>query len=410
VGVCVMPQMNRIRHCGSILTRFSSVSIARTVISRSFARNPSRPTANMAAFEGNLRPLLEVSKDACDVLAPMILAFYNAINGETAKLKSDASVFTIADGIVQHLLRDHLFAGDKFLGIVGEEDESNINIAAAPYKVDDLDVPTEFYGLIESTRAAIAELANRVHPTAYQSLTVFIDPIDGTREFSTGLGEQCSVCIGFSDSDGKPVAGLVYRPITSPPTWAAGAASEGVVLGHLDRATAPNSRGILTSNGAISPFIVALLKELDFVRVPSGGAGNKMLMLLEGKGGAYIQDRGVSRWDTCGAQAVIEAYGGTLSKLSPFIENKTLASYKYLKSPINLDFEPGLASLTPYNVAVKGSIKKGDAPKRATEAESVAPYSNLCGLFALDATCLSMIDFLFDGIQRAKAVSEPAYD
>ena len=41
---------------------------------------------------------------------------------------------------------------------------------------------------------------------------------------------------------------------------------------------------------------MALIKQLGFDRVPSGGAGNKMLMLLEGKGAAYIQDRGVSRW------------------------------------------------------------------------------------------------------------------
>ena len=33
-----------------------------------------------------------------------------------------------------------------------------------------------------------------------------------------------------------------------------------------------------------------------------------MMMLLEGKGAVYIQDRGVSRWDTCGAQAVISVY------------------------------------------------------------------------------------------------------
>jgi 3'(2'), 5'-bisphosphate nucleotidase len=364
----------------------------------------------MAAFQGNLAGLLEVSKDACDAMAPMIMSFYTAINSETAKLKSDASVFTIADGIVQHLIRDHLFAGNKFRAIVGEEDESNINISVAPYKVDDLEVPAEFCDLVDSTRCRISELASRVDALAFQSVSVFIDPIDGTREFSTGLGEQCSVCIGFSDEQGKPIAGLVYRPITSPPTWAAGAVSEGVVMGQLDRAQVPNSRGILTSNGGISPFIVALLKELDFVRVPSGGAGNKMLMLLEGKGGAYIQDRGVSRWDTCGAQAVIEAYGGTLAKLSPFVKDKSLESYTYLKSPHNLDFEPGLASLTPYNVAVKGSIKKGSAPALATDIESVAAYSNLCGLFALDATCLGMIDFLYDGIQRAKAVSEPAYD
>jgi len=223
-------------------------------------------------------------------------------------------------------------------------------------------------------------------------------------------GEQCSICIGFSNVNGKPTAGLVYRPITSPPTWAAGAASEGVVLGLLNRAEVPNTRGLLTSNGGISPFIVELMRELDFVRVPSGGAGNKMLMLLEGKGGAYIQDRGVSRWDTCGAQAVIEAYGGTLSKLSPFVGSKALTSYTYLKSPVNLDFEPELATLTPFNVAVKGSVKKGSAPVRPADPTTFAAYSNLCGLFALDSACLSMVDFVFDGIQRAKAIAEPAYD
>ena len=41
----------------------------------------------------------------------------------------------------------------------------------------------------------------------YKDLTVFIDPIDGTREFSTGKGTQCSICIGFASSDGLPVAG-----------------------------------------------------------------------------------------------------------------------------------------------------------------------------------------------------------
>jgi hypothetical protein len=52
----------------------------------------------------------------------------------------------------------------------------------------------------------------------------------------------------------------------------------------------------LISNGSISPFIGHLIDELGYTRVRSGGAGNKMLMLLEGKGGCYIQDRGVSRW------------------------------------------------------------------------------------------------------------------
>ena len=37
-------------------------------------------------------------------------------------MKADKSVFTIVDGIVQHLFTEHLFAGNKFAAMVGEED------------------------------------------------------------------------------------------------------------------------------------------------------------------------------------------------------------------------------------------------------------------------------------------------
>jgi hypothetical protein len=73
-----------------------------------------------------------------------------------------------------------------------------------------------------------------------------------------------------------------------------------------------------------------------------------MLMLLEKKGGAYIQDRGVSRWDTCAAQACIDAYGGQLSKLSSFMDGRK-ESYTYLKTESNTDFTPGVSNLTLYN-------------------------------------------------------------
>lgn len=188
----------------------------------------------------------------------MVLAFYSAITGETAKLKSDASVFTIADGIVQHLLVDHLFKGGKFAAVVGEEEGSMINISVAPYKVDDLTVPEDFYSIIECTRRQLEELSSEIHPTMYQDLTVFIDPIDGTREFSTELGEQCSICVGFSDNIGRPVAGVVYRPITQPPTYAAGAAAEFYTESNLHSPPElQNPKGLLTSNGG--RYVLALI-------------------------------------------------------------------------------------------------------------------------------------------------------
>lgn len=362
----------------------------------------------MSSFSGSsttLQTLCEVSLEACDALKPMICSFYAAMNDETSKQKADASIFTIADGLVQHMLVEHLFAG-RFKAVVGEE-ECAVNISTRPFTVDDLVVPDEFCTIVEAAAERMRALALRLPPTgACADLSVFVDPIDGTREFSTGLGEQSSVCIGFADAAGRPVAGLVYRPVPSPATWAAGARAEGFAAQRLERAEPASAQGLLTSNGGISSFLSGLLAE-GLQRVPSGGAGNKMLLLLEGKGAAYIQDRGVSRWDTCGAQAVLEAHGGALCKLSSFLQGGA-AGYTYLASDLNLDFEPGAATLTPFNAADKGAVVKGAPPVPALEAVQVKPYANLCGLVALAAG--SDPQAWRERCLRTAADSAPAYD
>eukprot|EP01036_Dinobryon_divergens_P024158 gene24158-32575_t len=238
----------------------------------------------ICATQGSLKDLCQISKDACDILTPMVRAFYQKCTTAygTAKLKSDATFFSIADGIVQHLLVEHLFAGNKFGQIVGEEDETNVNIVNKPYTVDELVVPEEFEVLVEQTLLKIKQLSNRIDPLAYKGITIFVDPIDGTREFATGKGEFCSILIGYNNMIGEPVAGLIYRPLTNPPTWAAGAKSENCVMGYLDLAKVPNHSGVLVTDG-------------------------------QGKAGAYIRDTGgFAKWDTSGPQAVLEAYGGVL--------------------------------------------------------------------------------------------------
>ena len=60
-----------------------------------------------------------------------------------------------------------------------------INILEKPYSVDDLVVPDEFNAIIAATLKEIDLLAGRIDPTLYKTMTVFVDPIDGTREFAT---------------------------------------------------------------------------------------------------------------------------------------------------------------------------------------------------------------------------------
>lgn len=205
----------------------------------------------------SLKALCEVTHEACEVMQPMVKAFYAKCNESfgTAKLKQDATFFSIADGIVQHLMVEYFLAGNKFGEIVGEEDETDVNITTKPYTVDDLIVPEEFEKLVETTRNRIIQLAKKIDSNSYKGVTVFVDPIDGTREFATGKGEFCSILVGYNNLIGQPVAGMMYRPLTSPPTWAAGAKSENCVLGFLDKAKNPKPKGVLVSDGVVTPFL-----------------------------------------------------------------------------------------------------------------------------------------------------------
>lgn len=54
------------------------------------------------------------------------------------------------------------------------------------YTVDDLVIPEDFYDSIDRARAEVDGLHAQIDPEAYKDISVFIDPIDGTREFATG--------------------------------------------------------------------------------------------------------------------------------------------------------------------------------------------------------------------------------
>ena len=360
-----------------------------------------------------LQDLCQISKEACDAVTPMLRAFYDKISdqrhGGSSKLKADATYFTIADGIVQHMFINHLFAGNKFAQIVGEEDESVINIIEKPYSVDDLMVPDEFNSIIASTLKEIDLLSARISPTAYNTMTVFVDPIDGTREFATAQGEYVTILIGYNDAVGHPAAGIMYRPLTTPVTWAAGAKSEEVVMGVLDMADPPVPNGMLITDGKVSPFIVELIDELGYERVGSVASGNRAMMLLEGKGGAYIRDTGgFAKWDTSAPTAVLEAYGGTMSKLPGFLEDGSLEGYTHLKTAKNLDFVPGQPTLTLSNIKDKSAYVKGST-MTAGDVSAVKEYSCVQGLVAADKAAMGELPKIREAMLRVMEESEPTY-
>lgn len=174
---------------------------------------------------------------------------------------------------------EYLFAGDKFAQIVGEEDDSVVNILETPFTVDALVVPDEFEELIVDTLAKVKALSSKISATAYKDMTVFVDPIDGTREFATGKGDKVTILVGYNDAQGHPQAGIIYRPLTTPHYWASGAKTEGFKDGVLDTPDEINSKGLLITDGKVSPFIMSTIENSGMNMVPSLASGNRVLML-----------------------------------------------------------------------------------------------------------------------------------
>ena len=350
--------------------------------------------------------LVKSCEAACHELTPVVRALYGMMNESIKTEKADKSIFTVADGLVQNLVSETLL-GNTGVAIVGEEDVP-VEIAAKPYKVDNLVVPTEVEALLDGCLTKLKDIRSTLSGTDFsgKDITAFIDPIDGTREFASGKGEQCSICIGFAQA-GRPVGGIVYRPLSEPPTWCAAVKSENYLSEKLqfrEKVSGETERRLLTSNGGISAYMQAVIDAANLSRVKTGGAGNKVLMLIEGHGDIYFQDRGLSRWDTCAAEALLEAKGGCLAKLTSLWDAETIG-YQYTKGEANLDFTEGQAALTPYNATVK--VDK-EVKQMATKVDQVKPYSNLAGLFAVtdSADIAPLRKLLVDVAAQVK----PSYD
>lgn len=148
-----------------------------------------------------------------------------------------------------------------------------------------------------------------------------MDPLDGTREYTEGLVEHVTVLIGIAVGD-QAIGGVIHQPFynhntnNSPEIGRTLWGIVGVGYGGFQPQTAPEGRHIITTTRSHSnKLVIAALEALkpdEVVRV--GGAGHKVLLLIEGKAHAYVfASAGCKRWDTCAPEAVLVSIGGKLT-------------------------------------------------------------------------------------------------
>lgn len=285
------------------------------------------PSANAI----QLAPLLSTCVDACQrgcleirkVQLSRELSDSNSDEfDQSVKMKDDQdprSVLTAADTAAQNVIVGSLRGewGDG-LNIIGEEDD-NDDIKLADPSLD----KTMFDDDIGET--ADINLSD---------ISVFVDPLDGTREFVEGRLDACQVLVGIA-IDGEAVAGAIGIPfpdggLSTDPTIVYGLADMGAgVLGStLSRGPFPLDRNIdgikyprpHHATGDSGDVVMEACKKGAIKRfggsnVIYGGAGNKILAAALGEVACSIQHKVGGAWDLCAPEAVLKAMGGEMTDL-----------------------------------------------------------------------------------------------
>src|SRR6202050_2015236 len=176
-----------------------------------------------------------------------------------------------------------------------------------------------------------------------------VDPLDGTREFVTGIPEFC-VSIGFVENS-RPVAGGIYNPETDETFL--GSISSGVT--YNGKPSQPRRRKSLTGalvlasrsevkRGEWKPF-----ENAGFQIRPMGSVAYKLALVSAGLADITFTLTPKNEWDVVAGAALVRSAGGFVSTLdkADLIANRRdpllsglLASGPFLKDQLLALVEP----------------------------------------------------------------------
>ncbi|KAM4712816.1 3'(2'),5'-bisphosphate nucleotidase 1 isoform 2-T2 [Anableps anableps] len=218
---------------------------------------------------------------------------------------------TLADRLAQKSICASLSRRFPKITIIGEEDLPSEEVQE---------------DLIENGQAE--EILQKSCPEQYEALkeeelVVWVDPLDGTKEYTEGLLDNVTVLIGIAYG-GRAIAGVINQPFYNyqlGPGQALGRTIWGILgLGAFgfQLQEVPADKRIVTttrshSNKTVTDCVNAM-EPHEVIRV--GGAGNKIVQLIEGKASAYVfASPGCKKWDTCAPEAILHAVGGKLTDM-----------------------------------------------------------------------------------------------
>jgi len=266
----------------------------------------------------DLQQLLDVCIEAAE-RAGAVIKHVRESGVLRAVNKKENDPVTRADFAAQTLIFGTLRRIWPKLGLVGEEDEAKCGGA-------DVEELLEFAKTAPLRCADASERAKmtvtipeNVRHVPVEELCVYVDPLDGTREYTHGSDEPVMVLIGITRNN-VPFAGVTHQPFVDS---AHGGRTLSAVFGvghceamhpgkYKDEKGTLVLMSVLTGDEAAERKRVMLgADRAGFV----GGCANKMLHVVEGRA-TFMMNNGCFVWDTCAVEAFARTCGGVVTDLN----------------------------------------------------------------------------------------------
>ncbi|KAG7455130.1 hypothetical protein MATL_G00253370 [Megalops atlanticus] len=152
-----------------------------------------------------------------------------------------------------------------------------------------------------------------------EGVTVWIDPLDATQEYTENLCKYVTtmVCVAVN---GVPVIGVIHKPFTGYTAWAMVGAGSNIRARASYNEKSPKVIVSRSHAGKVKGFIQSAFGN-DTVILPAGGAGYKVLALLDPtdekyeQADMYVHITYIKKWDICAGDAILKALGGHMTTL-----------------------------------------------------------------------------------------------
>ena len=197
-----------------------------------------------------------------------------------------------------------------------------------PYRSEETDRPLVDVSLPPRFNSEVMAFAKRDEEVPMKAVTVWIDPLDATQEYTEGdedpeLLQYVTVmlCIAVK---GEPIAGVIHQPYDNngKPTshgvtkwaWVGHGVSRSLQGAVSSKKADHNIRVIASRSHAGKVYSIAKEAFGEGVKlISAAGAGYKSLAVVEKNADLYLHTTAIKKWDICAGNAILSATGGKMT-------------------------------------------------------------------------------------------------